>query len=232
MKKYQLFIVFLTHVYCEREEQRAPVSVDELAGKRFEFGIFENVEGCRQLYQQEENLVSNLKDIRQKLVTVKTSLLTLADDDNLENVLNQLAQLTKALKNGHLKPPIVTTKQDYQDAIKGMFTLFYTYHFNLTESILSGQFIDNAIGTVGSFASFEKLTLVDAESLLDFAIERKIYSSGAQIASHMMAVIKTLGLSQNGKMMKRLEAKKKHIIKMNNGYLKRGKSLLGRYPYT
>ena len=42
---------------CHEEK----LSVDELLGKKFEFGLFENIDGSRKVYQQEEILLNKFK---------------------------------------------------------------------------------------------------------------------------------------------------------------------------
>lgn len=221
-----MILLSLALVNCEENPEKA-VSIDEISGKKYEFGLFENVDGSRKVYQQEENLLYKLKDIRQKLIKVKSDLEKKIDLPNLGNHLEQLKQGVENLNSTSELTSDFPTSQDHTDAVKGIFTLFYAYEYNLTEALLNGnlQFRD-ALSHWHSISSYEKLDLSDAESMLDLANERQIYGAGVHILSHMLPVAKTMKLKKGNKMMKRLKKKKEDLIKINNGYLQRTQTML------
>ena len=49
--KLKILPLFLFLVNClAKEDGDKPVSIDEISGKRYEFGLFENVDGSKKVY--------------------------------------------------------------------------------------------------------------------------------------------------------------------------------------
>ena len=115
-------------------------------------------------------------------------------------------------------------KEDHEGAVRGMFTLFYTYRFNLTDALLSGKLTFYDLFKLHSIPSHEKLTVSSVESMLDLALKREIYASGVQMMSYLLLALNDLKL--NNKTMKRLQKKKHTLIKLNNGYLQKTHKIL------
>ena len=74
MKLVTLFVIWLLYKnnFCEMKIR----SIDEELATKFQFQMFENFDGCKELYIQERMLVKKLTEVRQKLLEAQINDIT------------------------------------------------------------------------------------------------------------------------------------------------------------
>lgn len=228
----KMFVLFLL-LFIPFGESARKVTIDEIDGQKFDFKLFENVDGSIKVYQQEKLLIGKLKDIREELKTAKKSM---KNNLHKSDILTALKAMKMSIKSTFENVQNLTSEfprvEDFDGAIRGLFAIFYTYQFNLTEAMQSGKFeyFDATKGHIRSFESHEKLDIMDGESMLNLAMIRKTYSAGVWI---LKSIFDSIKWSKNGikkSIFKRLDKKKKTLIKLNNGYLLKSEMILCRLP--
>lgn len=225
-----MLLIFLL-LFVSTVKSARKVTIDEIYGQKFDFKLFENVDGSSKVYQQEKVLIEKLKGIREKFRLVKTVMKNV-DDYDLQNVANCLQNLKMDVEKWQENVQNETSEfpriEDFDGAIRGLFTIFYTYHFNLTQSMHSGKFeFVDANKQLRTFESYEKLGILDAELLLDMAMNRQIYSAAVQILVHIFEAFQSGTIAKP--LLKRLNQKKKLLIKLNNGYLSKSQKILCKF---
>ena len=80
-----IFAIAIADVENERK------NIDQILGERYNFGMFENFEGCAKVYKQEGNMVGDIFDIRSKLSKMA---------ENLRQFMSRQGQsMRKTMKN-------------------------------------------------------------------------------------------------------------------------------------
>ena len=111
--------------------------LDEELAKKFQFQLFENFDGCRELYFKERKLVTKLLEVKQKLIKVKM------DFRRITNLRSMLPGLRKShnylIEFSQVKTNEYPTESDMLGSIKAMFILHYSYYLNMTRAVHDGQ---------------------------------------------------------------------------------------------
>ena len=111
--------------------------LDEELAKKFQFQLFENFDGCRELYIQERKLVTKLLEVKQKLIKVKMDFRRITNLRSmlpgLRNSHNYLTEFSEVKTNEY------PTESDMLGSIKAMFILHYSYYLNMTRAVHDGQ---------------------------------------------------------------------------------------------
>ena len=216
-----VFLALISLSCCEKK-----ISIDEVKGKKFDFALFENVDGTRDAYLQEAEIVMKLKQIRQQLKKVKEVIKqqNWSHINDLKNLKSQIQTVKNGLEDSTSEYP---RKEDYEGAKKGLISIYEVTEFNVTEAILTGNFVYvNHEMQIRQFSSHEKLSISDVESLIDVAMQRQTYSIGVYLMHDLMPLIP--GIKQK-KLKKRMESKRKNLVKLNNGYLQKTQKMISKF---
>ena len=65
------FLFVFCLLYKDNLCKKKKISIDEALGKKFKFQLFENFNGCKELYNQERNMVTKLINVKKKLLEAK-----------------------------------------------------------------------------------------------------------------------------------------------------------------
>ena len=199
---------------------------EELEGRKYEFLLFENFDGCAAAYRQETQVVQKLKNLRKLLANARESLLKPADDlkalrDNLQRLRNEVGHSKGQVNDWTSEYPkhFDNGTSDNNGAIKGLSALYRAYDFDATSAIVNGTltFLDLTGETV-VFQSHEKLNVYDAEKLVKFFMEQRIYSMAINLAYDIFEAMKIIKIKDK-KFVKRMEKTRLNLVKINNGYL-------------
>ena len=133
----------------QAEEKTKSKSIDQVLGERYKFDLFENFEGCAEVYKHEAKVVAKLSEIKLKLASVKENLTIFvikAQKRDREDSLPELRRLVLEENQNYVKDQndLVTmtdelpTQSDHEGAVKAVFMLHYSYFLNLTLAVTHG----------------------------------------------------------------------------------------------
>ena len=121
-------------------------------------------------------------------------------------------------------------EKDVMGSLKGMLTLCFTYKFEITSMVLNGSlsFVDsNEIHK--NIASYEKLDILDLENLALVAINNKQYDVAIDFTRAILQLVPKVITSLDEKVFfRRITKMKNELIQMNNGYLQKKRSFIGK----
>lgn len=221
MKCLSIFPAVISLCFCQQQK-----TFDELKGQKFEFGLFENVDGSKNAYLQEVEIIKRLKRIKNQLTIVKDNLKT--ENWNAIDVFKGLNIQLQFMKNelGQLTSEF-PLREDFEGAQRAMISLHEGYEFNVTKAVLTGTFsYINHLNAVREFSSHEKLSISDVEKLIDVSMDQKVYSVGVNLMRDLLPLMFQM---QNKKLKKRLEMRKKNLLKLNNGHLIKSERMLCKF---
>ena len=136
--RMRLFALFMICLFCKKNlcEIQKELLDEELA-KKFQFQLFENSDGCRELYFKERNLVTKLLEVKQKLIKAKMNF---RRTTNLRAMLPGLRKSHNHLiEFSEVKTNEYPTESDMLASIKAMFILHYSYYLNMTGAVHDGK---------------------------------------------------------------------------------------------
>ena len=144
-----IFVVINLFGIIQAEEKTKSKSIDQVLGERYKFDLFENFEGCAEVYKHEAKVVAKLSEIKLKLASVKENLTIFvikAQKRDREDSLPELRRLVLEENQNHVKDQndLVTmtdelpTQSDHEGAVKAVFMLHYSYFLNLTLAVTHG----------------------------------------------------------------------------------------------
>ena len=111
--------------------------LDEELAKKFQFQLFENFDGCRELYFKERKLVTKLLEVKQKLIKAKMNFARIT---NLRAMLPGLRKSHNYLiEFSQVKTNEYPTESDMLGSIKAMYILHYSYYLNMTGAVYDGK---------------------------------------------------------------------------------------------
>lgn len=144
-----IFVVINLFGIIQAEEKTKSKSIDQVLGERYKFDLFENFEGCAEVYKHEAKVVAKLSEIKLKLASVKENLTIFvikAQKRDREDSLPELRRLVLEENQNYVKDQndLVTmtdelpTQSDHEGAVKAVFMLHYSYFLNLTLAVTHG----------------------------------------------------------------------------------------------
>ena len=231
MKKQILTVIFLeialNTVICDNNSK----SLDAQIGNRHAFNLFENFDGSKNSYIQETALIHKLKDIKVQMKTLQDSIKTKKDlkrfAENLKDLKDKVNQIKSNLNNSTNEFPN-PDKSDLYGAQKGMEVLFFTYRYNVTSAVIDGnlEFYDYLFQKK-IYKCHEKLTLTDLRDFAAVGFSRKFYSSSIDLIRGIYETMKKVE-NVDEKFKKRIENMKNELVKLNNGYLDKMQTFVGK----
>ena len=122
-------------------------STEEELSDKYNFELFENFNGCKVVYIKEKIAIQKLLDIKQKLLDFNIKFkgfLRYGTKDRIKERVNQLqrqvSMISVALGEfNELETYEYPQEYDYKGALKAMFFLHYTNHFNITAAVHEGK---------------------------------------------------------------------------------------------
>ena len=147
--KIILFTAIHLFVMINAKEGKRRKSLDQIMGEKYKFDLFENFEGCAEVYKNEEKVVAKLSEIKLKLFNVKENLskfIIKAQKRDRGDKLPELRRFVHEELLNYIKyqNDLATmteefpTQSDQEGAVKAMFMLHYTYFLNLTSAVTDG----------------------------------------------------------------------------------------------
>ena len=144
-----LFTIINLFVIIQAEEKKKSKSIDQMLGEKYKFDLFENFEGCAEVYKHEAKVVAKLSEIKLKLANVKENLskfIIKAQKRDREDILPELRRLVHEENQNYVKDQNdfanmteeFPTQSDHEGAVKAMFMLHYSYFLNLTLAVTDG----------------------------------------------------------------------------------------------
>ena len=118
-------------------------STEEELADKYNFELFENFNGCKDVYIKEAIVIKKLVDIKQKLLDVKgrfKGYLRNEIKDRLHQLRTQISMIDVTLGEfKSLKTYEYPQETDVKGAVKAMFFLHYTNYFNMTAAVHEGK---------------------------------------------------------------------------------------------
>ena len=119
--------------------------IDAQLGSRYQFHLFENFEGCKEVYEKESNMTLLMFKAKNRLGKLQNQLTLIQ-----KNIYEEITQLKSIIthqvytykkEKRCLNDLIVNFPQymDYVGSIKGFFILHYAYGFNIEKAVLNGK---------------------------------------------------------------------------------------------
>ena len=71
-------IILLFCLLLKKSIVNGKISIDEQLGVRYQFNMFENFEGTKEVYLQEEKVINKILDFKTRILELRTKLKTLA----------------------------------------------------------------------------------------------------------------------------------------------------------
>ena len=140
-----LKVYFFFAIFCHVRANDGQYSLDAQMGRRYQFELFENFEGCAEVYKQEAKVVDKLVKIKTKLFAIQDQITKLKVE-----TIDKMKELKQMVEDGRN-----FQKQDKQDianlvtefprmidfvgSIKAMFILHYSYGLNMSLAVQEGK---------------------------------------------------------------------------------------------
>ena len=118
---------------------------------------------------------------------------------------------------------------DFIGASKGMVVLNYAYDFNVTKGVHEGKlsYINNK-GQKEEFQAYEKLTIIDIEQLAKTAFAKKDYEIAITMTRSILEILSKKSVKEQKEGKKRIKQLTENLIKLNNGYLEKHQTFIGK----
>ena len=230
-----LFVVCFLYknVLCEMSDK----SVDEHLVAKFQFHLFENFNGCRDVHMKEISVVKKLLALRQNLLETKNILRGFSKKViehllsilrwKISSTIDTIDELSEVQTNEY------PTDYDVMGSINAMFTLHYSYYLNMTAAVQEGKLsYQDHHGTHREYQAYEKFNLMDVMIIADKALENQDYALAIDLTRDIIWMLKQYKciLSKNNKkiLLKKVEWMKKNLMKANNEYLKKEEAFIGK----
>ena len=174
-------------------------SIDVELSTKFQFQLFENFNGCKDLYIQEKNVVDKLMEVKQKLLEGKNKLrgfLKAGDRKHREDMLSDFRRnISLIIHNINEFLEIETneypTESDMNGSIKAMFILHYSYYLNMTAAVHDGKLsYKDHHGMLREYQAYEKLDIKDVMKLADKALENRDYALAIDLTRVISPMVK------------------------------------------
>ena len=142
MKLFLINSIYLSLLYPIKGNE-GQNSIDAQMGKQYQFELFENFNGCADVYRKEAEIVNQLSDIKKKLTKVQEKLTKLGKCSrlmkdlkiHLESAKNYQSKQILNFESVHYDFPKVI---DVIGSIKAMFILHYSYNINMSLAVQDG----------------------------------------------------------------------------------------------
>ena len=237
-----VFCLLYKNNLCKKKK----ISIDEALGKKFKFQLFENFNGCKELYIQERNMVTKLIQVKQKLLEAQKNfrerLYAGVKKDRGDVLLSVLriktfSTLNDLIEFADVKTNEYPTEYDMIGSVKAMFILHYNYYLNITAAVYDGKLCyQDHHGMLREYQAYEKLSIHDIKMLADRALVNRDYALAIDLTRNLISILKQYdGISKNGgmkRLFKHIEWMKKNLMKMNNGYLEKEHTFIGKSHRT
>ena len=200
-----LICLLLKNNLCEMARDKNPdfkmkkKSIDVELSTKFQFQLFENFNGCKDLYIQEKNVVDKLMEVKQKLLEAKNKLrgfLKAGDRKHREDMLSDFRRnISLIIHNINEFLEIETneypTESDMNGSIKAMFILHYSYYLNMTAAVHDGKLsYKDHHGMLREYQAYEKLDIKDVMKLADKALENRDYALAIDLTRVISPMVK------------------------------------------
>ena len=197
-----VFFLLFKNNLCEemkKDMKMKKKSFDEELATKFQFQLFENFNGCKDLYIQEKNVVEKLMEVKQKLFEVKSKLsgfLKVGDKKDREDMLSDFRRnISATIRNINEFLEVETneypTDSDVNGSIKAMFILHYSYYLNMTAAVHDGKLsYKDHHGMLREYQAYEKLHLNDVGVLADKALENRDYALSIDLIRVIIPMLK------------------------------------------
>ena len=134
-----LFVFLTLCICCSKSDNESEGTIDDYLGHRYEFNMFENVEGCASVYRNESKVVNVLSEIKIKLLELKNNY------SKTVELIKRKEELLKMKRDFNADKLILESlandfpiQSDLNGAIKAMFLLHYTHYLNITKAVTEG----------------------------------------------------------------------------------------------
>ena len=172
-------------------------SIDDEMSTKFQFQLFENFNGCRDLYIEEKNVVNKLMEVKQKLFEIKSKFIWfLKAGERKDRDTNMLPDFRRNISSTIHNLEVEAneeypTESDMNGSIKAMFILHYSYYLNMTAAVHEGKLsYKDHHGMLREYQAYEKLNLMDVMMLADKALENRDYALAIDLTRAVIPMLK------------------------------------------
>ena len=147
MKNLNMNIGVLIFIWFLIKNVMTKKSTEEELADKYNFELFENFNGCKDVYNKEAIAIKKLLDIKQKLLDVKgkfKGFLSYGTKNEIKYILHQLRRQISMTADTLGEFKVLKTyeypqESDVKGAVKAMFFLHYTNYFNMTAAVHEGK---------------------------------------------------------------------------------------------
>ena len=147
MEKLNMNIGILIIIWFLIKNVMTKKSTEEELSDKYNFELFENFNGCKDVYIKETIAIQKLLDIKQKILDFNIrfiGFLRYGTKDKIKERVHQLQRQISMISVALGEFNAIETyeypqESDFKGALKAMFFLHYTNYFNITAAVHEGK---------------------------------------------------------------------------------------------